>query len=267
MSKRIQQENMFDRPYAGVTRPLREILSDLARIRVMYEAGLLGGAVMPEDCNPGLSRESKENYHFFTLPMALNYQRNSYSLWEAATKTFEDPVSKALFDPVSVISLGDGDLRDLMSKYRLALQPNNHCKIWRTLCGSICELFSGDIRQLFVLTGNDVPSLLQFVQRDNKASFPYLAGPKICNYWLYVMSRYTDVRLVGREALNVAPDTHVVQASVKLGLIDAKTASGHDGHLVIARAWSSALQGTGIAPIDLHTPLWLWSRSGFVDIV
>ena len=25
---------------------------------------------------------SIENYNFFTLPMALNYQRNSYKLWE-----------------------------------------------------------------------------------------------------------------------------------------------------------------------------------------
>lgn len=37
---------------------------------------------MPEDENPALDKSTKENYLYFTLPMALNYQRNSYMLWE-----------------------------------------------------------------------------------------------------------------------------------------------------------------------------------------
>lgn len=38
---------------------------------------------MPEDENPALDKSSKENYLYFTLPMALNDQRNSYMLWNA----------------------------------------------------------------------------------------------------------------------------------------------------------------------------------------
>ena len=44
--------------------------------------------VMPEDANPGLKKNSLENYLYFTLPMALNYQRNSYTLWQALYNTF-----------------------------------------------------------------------------------------------------------------------------------------------------------------------------------
>ena len=33
---------------------------------------------MPEDENPSLKIDSLENYLYFTLPMSLNYQRNSY---------------------------------------------------------------------------------------------------------------------------------------------------------------------------------------------
>lgn len=40
-----------------------------------YKSGRLGGEKMPEDENPGLDKKSKENYLYFTLPMALNYQR------------------------------------------------------------------------------------------------------------------------------------------------------------------------------------------------
>ena len=52
----------------------------------MYLSGLLGGEIMPEDANPSLPKHSTENYLYFTLPMALNYQRNSYTLWEALMK-------------------------------------------------------------------------------------------------------------------------------------------------------------------------------------
>ncbi len=35
---------------------------------------------MPEDSNPGNFANAEERLVYFTLPMALNYQRNSYSL-------------------------------------------------------------------------------------------------------------------------------------------------------------------------------------------
>lgn len=49
-----------------------------------YKSGRLGSKKMPEDENPALDKLSKENYLYFTLPMALNYRRNSYTLWECA---------------------------------------------------------------------------------------------------------------------------------------------------------------------------------------
>lgn len=61
-----------------------EILKHVQQLMEVYEAGLLGGEKMPEHENPGLNKDSKQNYLYFTLPMALNYQRNSYVLWECA---------------------------------------------------------------------------------------------------------------------------------------------------------------------------------------
>ena len=61
-----------------------EILKKVHNLACAYELGLLGGEKMPEDENPHLEKGSKENYMYFTLPMALNYQRNSYVLWECA---------------------------------------------------------------------------------------------------------------------------------------------------------------------------------------
>ena len=68
-----------------------------------YKSGRLGGEKMPEDENPALDKSSKENYLYFTLPMALNYQRNSYKLWECANKTYKDTETTDVFDTKAVI--------------------------------------------------------------------------------------------------------------------------------------------------------------------
>jgi hypothetical protein len=221
---------------------------------------------MPEDANPGLPISSAENYHFFTLPMALNYQRNSYALWAAAHQTFMDPDTRAIFDPQAVVTMDDQTLRSALTRYGLALQPNRQTLTWRTICQTICTLLEGDIRNLFRRTEGRIPAILSFIQRTHKASFPYLSGAKICPYWLYVLSKYTDVQLHEREALSIAPDTHVIQATIRLGLVPAESAGSSDIQQRVASAWQEILQETDLLPIDLHTPLWLWSRQGFPDI-
>lgn len=57
-----------------------EVLQKVDILYNMWKSGSLGGEVMPEDANPHLNKAGVENYLYFTLPMALNYQRNSYKL-------------------------------------------------------------------------------------------------------------------------------------------------------------------------------------------
>lgn len=97
----------------------------------------------------------------------------------------------------------------------------------------------------------------------NKKKFPYLSGPKILNYWLYVMTQYTAIDLAGREHITVAPDTHVIQASIKLGLIKDEDKSRTDIREYVSTLWEEVFCDTEYCPIDVHTPLWLWSRNGF----
>lgn len=114
-----------------------------------YQTGRLGGEKMPEDENPALDKSAKENYIYFTLPMALNYQRNSYTLWECANRTYK------------------------------------------------------------------------------------------------------------------APDTHVIQASERLGVITSEEAGQSNVQELVATRWQQILEGTDLVPIDVHTPMWLWSRGKF----
>ncbi|HEY1751367.1 MAG TPA: hypothetical protein VGG29_08885 [Caulobacteraceae bacterium] len=73
-----------------------------------------------------------------------------------------------------------------------------------------------------------------------------------------------DWPVVGRAALSVAPDRHVVAASIQLGLVEAGAREA-SLPLAVADRWSEALAGAPLLPIDLHTAArrWPWrARSG-----
>ena len=74
-----------------------EILQNVQKLMNAYRQGSLGGETMPEDENPQLEPGSMQNYMYFTLPMALNYQRNSYTLWKCANRLYADNEGRKVF--------------------------------------------------------------------------------------------------------------------------------------------------------------------------
>ena len=52
----------------------KKMLDTIENLIHMHQNGELGGEVMPEDANPHFDKASLENYLYFTLPMAFNYQ-------------------------------------------------------------------------------------------------------------------------------------------------------------------------------------------------
>lgn len=244
----------------------QEIFIKIEKLISMYKKGELGGEVMPEDSNPHLEKTSLENFLYFTLPMALNYQRNSYTLWESALKTYNDSQTKFVFNPKLCIEKTFEEVQYALTKYKVALQKQKQTEIWITLCKTFLELFDGDIRILFNSLNNDVEAIKEFIQKENKKKFPYLSGTKICNYWLYVIYQCTDIKFNNIEKLTVAPDTHVCKATLKLGLINEEEFNSSNLQILVVKRWEELLKNTKYKPIDVHTPLWLWSRNGFKEI-
>ena len=245
---------------------MEDILKKVDILYAMWKKGLLGGEVMPEDKNPHLNKSSLENYLYFTLPMALNYQRNSYTLWESANKTYLDERTRFVFDPHEVLKHSFSDVQDALTKYGVALQKNKQTEIWIKLCNTFMELFNGDIRNLFRKFNYDVNKIRDFIQKDNKSKFPYLSGTKICNYWLFVLWQYTDIEYINIECLTVAPDTHVCKSSYRIGLISEEELKSSNVQKLVIDRWNELLANTKYKPIDIHTPLWLWSRNGFQEL-
>ena len=243
-----------------------KILEQVDKLIYMYKNGKLGGEIMPEDVNPHFDKDSKENYLYFTLPMALNYQRNSYTLWESANKTYNDEETKFAFDPKICLNKTFEEVQYALTKYKVVLQKQKQTEIWLQLCKTFVEFYDGDIRKLFDELDNDVDKIRDFIQKENKKKFPYLSGTKICNYWLYVIYQYTDRKYKNIENLTVAPDTHVVKATHRLGLITDDELNRNDVQLVVIDRWNELFKGTKYKPIDIHTPLWLWSRNGLKEV-
>lgn len=243
-----------------------ELFDKAERLIQMHKAGLLGGEVMPEDANPQLVRESAENYLYFTLPMALNYQRSSYALWQSALQTYNDPETRFLFSPGLSLEHSFSEVQQAITKHKLALQKQKQTEVWLRLCETFFQRFDGDVRRLFDQNGNDIARIKHFVQVEHKKAFPYLSGTKICNYWLYVMYQYTGRKFVRLDALTVAPDTHVCKASLRLGLITEEQFRSPNVQAIVAENWAQVFSQTPYNPIDIHTPLWLWSRQGFPEL-
>lgn len=236
------------------------IQSQCLEIRKAYEEGLLGNQVMPEDTHPEFTTD-EERLSYFTLPMALNYQRSSYALWESAKRTFEDISTKKVFGIKQVAHLEEDELRPLLTTYKIALQPNKHTHTWHTIARTISREW-GSIEHMLEFVDFDFVKLQEEIQNNHKKGFPYLSGPKIFHYWSYILGEYCGVLLKNREYIQIAPDTHVIQCSVRLGVLtelESKNMSREE----IAERWRKVLSGTGLAPSDMHSPLWFWSKNNF----
>ena len=129
-----------------------------------------------------------------TLGMSLNYQRHAYALWKAIALTFDDPATQWIFEPSAVAAHDVGPLRTALLQHRVGLQPNRHPDIWHRVALGIVQ--SSPRRDVLGLVGSahfDVVTLRCIMQGTRKPEFPYLSGPKIFNYWLYVLERYAGI--------------------------------------------------------------------------
>lgn len=237
------------------------IVRDCHSLLTAYHAGRLGPTRMPEESNPGCFESQELRLAYFTLPMSLNYQRDSYKLWEAALHTFNDPSTQSVFDVRRTADGSPAELRALLTRHRLALQPNRHTDTWHRICKTVAANW-GSFDRLIASTGQDYLRLQKTVQGEFKRGLPYLSGPKIFNYWCFILGEYGGRPLKNAESIEIAPDTHVTQCSVRLGVITEGEAATLCREEISSR-WREVLAGSGIAPIQMHPALWFWSRNGF----
>ncbi len=115
-----------------------EIINNCQKLVEAYKSGELGNVIMPEDSSPNFAdAQQEERLCYFTLPMALNYQRNSYKLWESALETWKDSNTRDVFKIKSSANMLEDELRAKLLKYKVALQPNKHINTWQRISCTI----------------------------------------------------------------------------------------------------------------------------------
>jgi len=239
------------------------IIENCKKLLHAYKTWKLWYMKMPEDANPWFSQNEKEIcLTYFTLPMALNYQRNSYKLRESVLQTYNDLETKDVFDIALSSKMSEQELREKLLKYKIALQPNKHIQTRKKISTTI-ETNRWSMENLFLFVQNDFLKLKELIQKEYKKWFPYLSWPKIFNYWSFIMQEYWDIKLKNSEYIDIAPDTHITKCSVKLCVITEEEAE-HLTKEKISEKWREILQWTWINPIDMHPPLWFRSRNNFM---
>lgn len=240
----------------------QEVIKKLTKLQDLWKDGKIP-QLQQHEVNPGLDKSSRENYLYFIMTCSLNFQRNSPKTWQSAFNTWNDPETRFVFSPEKVIKTDIENLRRSLLKHKLALQPNKHIVIWSTIMKTWADQFNADPRNLFKQGNYDAELILKIVTKDMKKSFPYLSGPKLSNYFLYILLHYSDLKLINGNSLSIIPDTHVMQATEKLGILPKDDITP----LKVEKAWRELLSTTDWAPIDFHAILWNWSRNKFVPAV
>lgn len=239
----------------------KETLEKILRLRKIFQNGQIP-VVKNHEAHPGeLGKGGRERYLYFTLVPSLNFQRSSPNLWRSAYQTWQDGKTNYVFFPEKIVNVDYKTFQTDLTKHKLSLQPNKHADIWFTICKTLNERFGNDPRKLLGNVSFDVPQVIQYLL-DNKKRFPYLSGPKLSNYWLHILDYYTDVEFKNKNEISIIPDTHIIQSSVKLGLVPEQAKSEE-----VARVWKVILEGTGLSPAQMHPVLWHWSRNGFLPAI
>lgn len=232
----------------------------LDRVRALvrhYQDGTIP-TLAEHEVHPELPLGSRENYLYFTLPVCINFQRNSPAMWKSALATWNDPGTNYLFFPELTAAVPREKVQADLLRHKLGLQPNKHTDIWLAISSSLHANFADDPRNIIKEAENDAGKLIQLLQIERRKDFPYLSGPKLSNYWPYILSQYTDAQFKNMHEISIIPDTHVIQSSIVLGLVPDTA-----GVPQVEAAWRDLLKDSGISPVTVHPVLWNWSRNRF----
>ncbi len=234
--------------------------------------GIFEGAELPESRPPARAAPgSYERVMFYTLTVAIDYQRKASDLWDSARKTMDDESVQWVFHPGTVSKKTPQELVEALSKHKLSKKTNKDADIWRTICLSFLELFDGDPRKLFEKYDHDARQIFDVMRNKYGKKFPYLAGStgtsKILSLWIRIMHKEAQIPFKRLELVPIPIDIHTARATITSGCI----AGDFEGSFVelaeiAKKAWMEACDNSGYYPLQLDEALWNLGRFGCSNI-
>src|SRR5689334_9311015 len=123
----------------------KELIKKIIKLKEAFDAGLIP-RLHQHEVHPDLPKGDRLNYLYFTLPVSINFQRNSPAMWASAFKTFEDPETNYLFYPERVVLESREKIQKDLVKHKLALQKNKHTDIWIAISDTLNKFYKNNPR-------------------------------------------------------------------------------------------------------------------------
>lgn len=249
--------------------------------RLLYDTfsfkGIFARKDMPEDLIPeGISIGSKEHVLFITMTVSIDYRRDATAMWKSAKATYEDEMTRYLFNPRAVSQAPDEVVEKDMRKHGLSAKPKKDPVIWKTVGTSFAEKWEGDPLALAKDCSWDALSILKHLKEESHEhqgrsafDFPYLRGDKIGPLWLRMLKDtclVTDIQ--GLERCPIPVDVHVARATINIGVIKGQFEGRMEAlYPGIRNAWFRSVEGLQaigrpMMALDMDNPLWHLSKYG-----
>ena len=238
--------------------------------------GIFNHTIMPEDILPeGMTKGSLEHLIFITLTVALDYQRDSDTLWENSRATYNDPETQYLFSFSSVLTQTQDKIMQDMKKHHLSQRYTNDADAWIKLSNSFSQYWNGnplDFIEDCHWNGKTILERLKLDKHQGSRDFPYLSGDKIGPLWVRMIRDNVGIEKINN--LNKIPipvDIHIARATFTLGVIHG-TFNGplSDSFPEIREAWRKGVMGLNsidreMIALDVDEPVWMLSKYGCTD--
>lgn len=206
---------------------------------------------------------------FLTFMAAMDRAREADRLWLNGSLLFEE--TPWAFDSTQIVARSFGELGDALSRAGVSQRHGPDTAAWRTIAESLQDERSPETVRRAVFEGvGTAPELIDAVRSlDNRRTwYPFLAGPKISQMWVRMLSTPGGAVIAGLEHLEVAVDVQVRKVTEYLGVTETTGRGLDEIRGRIQRAWRDQASDV-VAPGPLaHTAagldpgLWFMGKWG-----
>ncbi|MCH9053332.1 MAG: hypothetical protein IIA72_20115 [Proteobacteria bacterium] len=239
--------------------------------------GIFGEHQMPEDILPvGLTIGSREHLLFLMLTVSVDYMRNASALWKAGCEAWADASLRYLYEPQNVVAAGYQKVEHDLKLCGISRKTRRDADAWFTISRTLAEKWKGDPRRFLGDCGNDAPTILRRLTRDNhleddrrRPDFPLLRGPKIGPLWVRMLRDNAGITLSALAEVPIPVDVHILRATLCTGVLHGDFAgSTNEIFERVRRAWRDATHGLSLTDeqpmvsMDVDAALWTLSRLG-----
>lgn len=208
---------------------------------------------------------------FLTFIAAMDRARDATQLWNAGMRLYEDHPES--FDPQRVAGLELDELRRALKLARVSRKHGPDSNAWHQISKSLSSGLESPVSRVIDAGSGDAQELLLDLKsrdRNGRARFPMLRGPKIGPMWIRMMANPGQALIHRIESIPVAVDVQVRRATENLGVAATRGLSLGKAKPEIQRAWKNALSEVDIAGptgiegtcTALDPALWFFGRHG-----